>query len=140
MIGRRGFLQACLALSAAPAIVRAESLMPVVFRAPKFGYITLGDLPLDAFGNAVPAFTVEGYAIGSRQVIGTVRMASQILRFGGIEERVSAQYHGRKDGGSSFDVVYSYTAKDIALAAPPGFVVKSVLANGRLIPFRMEGA
>lgn len=36
MISRRGFLQAILAAGIAPAIVRAESLMPVIARVPAY--------------------------------------------------------------------------------------------------------
>lgn len=42
MMNRRGFLAACLSLCAAPAIVRASSLMPIVVRRPSPTPLNLG--------------------------------------------------------------------------------------------------
>lgn len=136
-MNRRGFLQTCIALSAAPALVRAESLMPMVRRTPTgLCYVVISDLHLADFGNAVPDFTMECFARQGPTVFGYARVAGRIVSASGITERKWMTEH-RPDGSSL--VTYDYSAKRIVLAVPPGAEVGKLWANGKQLPFVVAG-
>jgi hypothetical protein len=70
-MNRRGFLQSCIALAAAPAIVRADSLMRVI---PREATVILpqgfGLAQIKREGSSIPYMTIDEAQMASATVIG----------------------------------------------------------------------
>lgn len=100
-MNRRGFLGSMLALGAAPAIVRAESLMRVY-----------------------PA------SLRTPLVFGTMRIDGQLLAAEICESVSSIDVTTLLSTAKSFASSYLYEAKNVELALPPGADVRRLWADG----------